>query len=109
MQSPAVAYAPVGVLDSVRPGERLGIYQILQTIGEGGMGTVYQAVRDDDQFRKLVAIKVVKRGMDTGFILRRFHNERQILAHFDHPHITKLIDGGATADGRPYFVMDFIP
>src|SRR6185369_9581740 len=108
LQSPAVAYAPVGALDSVRPGERLGIYQILQTIGEGGMGTVYHAVRDDDQFRKLVAIKVVKRGMDTGFILRRFHNERQILAHFDHRHITKLIDGGATPDGRPYFVMDFI-
>ena len=108
LQSPAVAYAPVGPLDSIRPGQRLGIYQILQTIGEGGMGTVYHAVRDDDQFRKLVAIKVVKRGMDTDFILRRFHNERQILAHFDHPHITKLLDGGVTPDGRPYFVMDFI-
>ena len=108
LQSPAVAYAPIGPLDTVRPGERLGIYQILQTIGEGGMGTVYHAVRDDDQFRRLVAIKVVKRGMDTDFILRRFHTERQILAHFDHPHITKLLDGGVTPDGRPYFVMDFI-
>src|SRR5581483_1679851 len=61
-----------------------------------------------DQFRKLVAIKVVKRGMDTDYVLERFHNERQILAHFDHPNIAKLLDGGVTADGRPYVVMEFI-
>ena len=72
------------------------------------MGIVYQGVRNDDQFRKLVAIKVVKRGMDTEYVLERFHNERQILAHFDHPNIAKLLDGGVTADGRPYVVMEFI-
>jgi non-specific serine/threonine protein kinase/serine/threonine-protein kinase len=89
-------------------GEQFGVYQIVQKIGEGGMGVVYQAVRNDDQFRKLVAIKVVKRGMDTDYVLERFHNERQILAHFDHPNIAKLLDGGVTPDGRPYVVMEFI-
>ena len=89
-------------------GEQFGVYQIVQKIGEGGMGVVYQGVRNDDQFRKLVAIKVVKRGMDTEYVLERFHNERQILAHFDHPNIAKLLDGGVTADGRPYVVMEFI-
>src|SRR5437870_4275584 len=63
-------------------GEQCGVYQIVQKIGEGGMGVVYQGVRNDDQFRKLVAIKIVKRGMDTDYVLERFHNERQILAHF---------------------------
>jgi non-specific serine/threonine protein kinase/serine/threonine-protein kinase len=94
--------------DEAVVGEQCGVYQIIQKIGEGGMGVVYQAVRNDDQFRKLVAIKVVKRGMDTDYVLERFHNERQILAHFDHPNIAKLLDGGVTADGRPYVVMEFI-
>src|SRR5581483_10680969 len=99
--------SPLGSNDAV-VGEQCGVYQIIQKIGEGGMGVVYQAVRNDDQFRKLVAIKVVKRGMDTDYVLERFHNERQILAHFDHPNIAKLLDGGVTADGRPYVVMEFI-
>ena len=94
--------------DSPGRGDQLGVYQIVQKIGEGGMGVVYQAVRNDDQFHKLVAIKVVKRGMDTDYVLERFHNERQILAHFDHPNIAKLLDGGVTPDGRPYVVMEFI-
>jgi serine/threonine protein kinase/tetratricopeptide (TPR) repeat protein len=88
------------------PGQRVGLYQIVQLIGEGGMGSVYQALRDD--IRKLVAVKVVKRGMHSDFVLSRFANERQILAHFDHPYITKFLDSGLTADGRPYFVMEFI-
>lgn len=98
---------PLGAETAVL-GEQCGVYQIVQKIGEGGMGIVYQGVRNDDQFRKLVAIKVVKRGMDTEYVLERFHNERQILAHFDHPNIAKLLDGGVTADGRPYVVMEFI-
>ena len=73
------------------------------------MGSVYQAVRDDDQFRKVVAIKLVKAGMDTEFVLERFHKERQILAHLDHPNIAKVFDAGTTRHGRPYFVMEFIP
>ena len=88
-------------------GDRLGVYAIVQQIGEGGMGTVYQAVRDDGAFRKLVAVKILKRGMDTGYILQRFENEKQILAHFDHPNIAKVVDAGVTPDHRPFFVMEF--
>ncbi len=88
-------------------GDRLGIYAIVQQIGEGGMGTVYQAVRDDDEFRKLVAVKILKRGMDTDYVVQRFEIEKQILAHFDHPNIARLLDAGITPDNRPYFVMEF--
>jgi TolB-like protein/Tfp pilus assembly protein PilF len=89
-------------------GTLLGSYRIEREIGRGGMGAVYEAVRADGEFRRKVAIKVVKRGMDTDFILRRFRNERQILATLEHPFITRLLDGGTTDDGRPYFVMDYI-
>ena len=72
------------------------------------MGAVYLAQRADDEYQKQVAIKIVKRGMDTQAILRRFHNERQILANLDHPNIAKLLDGGTTEDGLPYFIMDYV-
>ena len=72
------------------------------------MGAVYLAVRDDDEFKKRVAIKLLLKGMDTEDIVRRFRNERQILAGIDHVHIAKLYDGGSTEDGRPYFVMELI-
>jgi eukaryotic-like serine/threonine-protein kinase len=111
LESPALAESAITELDmglELAVGSRLGAYRIVQEIGEGGMGVVYQAIRDDDQFRKLVAIKILKQGLDSRYILRRFHNERQILAHFDHPNIAKLLDGGTTEDGRPYFVMEFI-
>jgi serine/threonine-protein kinase len=72
------------------------------------MGVVYLAVRADDQYQKRVAIKLVKRGMDTEEILQRFRNERQILASLDHPNIARLFDGGITANGLPYFVMEYI-
>jgi eukaryotic-like serine/threonine-protein kinase len=86
---------------------QLGSYRIIEPIAQGGMGTVYKAVRAND-FDKRVAIKVVKRGLDTDFILQRFRQERQILAALDHPNIARLLDGGATDDGRPYLVMEFI-
>ena len=89
-------------------GKRLGSYRIVQEIGRGGMGTVYLAVRADDEFQKRVAIKLIKRGMDTDFIVRRFRNERQILASLDHSHIARLLDGGTTEDGLPYFVMEYV-
>ncbi len=89
-------------------GRRLGAYRIERQIGRGGMGAVYEAVRADREFTKRVAIKLVKRGMDTDFILRRFRKERQILAALDHPHIALLLDGGTTDDGLPFFVMEFI-
>ena len=88
-------------------GRQVGHYQLCEPIAEGGMGTVYRAVRSSD-FEKQVAIKLVKRGMDTDFILRRFRHERQILAGLDHPNIARLLDGGATEDGRPYLVMEYI-
>jgi serine/threonine protein kinase/tetratricopeptide (TPR) repeat protein len=89
-------------------GSRLGAWRVIQEIGHGGMGTVYLASRDDDQFRKRAAIKVVKRGMDTAELLARFSRERQILAHLDHPYIARLIDAGSTPQGRPYLVMEYV-
>ena len=89
-------------------GDRLGSYRVVKEIGRGGMGDVYLAIRDDDQFQKQVAIKVVKRGMDTADVLGRFQHERQILANLDHPYIARLLDGGTTFDGRPFFVMEFV-
>ena len=86
----------------------VGPYRIIREIGRGGMGTVYLAVRDDDQYKKQVAIKLVRRGMDTDFIVDRFRHERQILASLDHPNIARLLDGGTTEDGLPYFVMEYI-
>src|SRR5262245_7838360 len=83
-------------------GTRLGAYRVLQEIGRGGMGAVYLATRDDDEFQKQVAIKVVKRGMDTDEILGRFRRERQILASLEHAYVARLIDGGSTPDGRPF-------
>ncbi len=89
-------------------GRRLGAYRIEREVGRGGMGAVYEALRVDNEFTLRVAIKLVKRGMDTDFILRRFRKERQILAALDHPYIAHLLDGGTTDDGLPYFVMEFI-
>jgi serine/threonine protein kinase/tetratricopeptide (TPR) repeat protein len=86
----------------------IGPYRVLRRIGQGGMGAVYLAQRDDAEFKQQVAIKLVKRGMDTEFVLRRFRNERQILAALNHPNIARLLDGGTTSDGRPYFVMEYI-
>ncbi len=89
-------------------GRRIGPYRLVREIGHGGMGAVYLAVRDDDAFQKRVAVKVLRRGMDTEAIISRFRNERQILAGLDHPHIARLIDGGSTPDGLPYFVMEYV-
>jgi serine/threonine-protein kinase len=89
-------------------GRRVGPYLITREVGEGGMGQVYEAVRDDDQFRKRVAIKMVKPGRETGLVLRRFRYERDILAGLDHPHIAALYDGGVTDDGHPYFAMEYV-
>ncbi|NJM53360.1 MAG: protein kinase, partial [Blastocatellia bacterium] len=91
-----------------RIGEKIGHYEIVREIGRGGMGAVYLAVRADDEFRQQVALKIVKRGMDTDFILRRFRNERQILAGLNHANIARLLEGGTTDDGLPYFVMEYV-
>jgi eukaryotic-like serine/threonine-protein kinase len=91
-----------------RGGERVGAYVILRELGRGGMGTVFLAERADGQFEKQVAIKILNRGADTAEILRRFREERQILAKLDHPNIARLLDAGTTGDGLPYFIMDYI-
>jgi serine/threonine protein kinase/Flp pilus assembly protein TadD len=89
-------------------GRRIGKYEVIREIGRGGMGAVYLATRADDSYKKRVAIKLIKRGMDTEDILRRFRVERQILASLDHPNIARLLDGGTTEDGLPYFVMEYV-
>ncbi len=87
---------------------RIGPYKLIREIGHGGMGTVYLAARDDDQFEQMVAIKVIRRGMDTTAIIRRFRHERQILAGLNHPNIARLLDGGATEDGLPWFALEYV-
>jgi eukaryotic-like serine/threonine-protein kinase len=89
-------------------GTRIGLYKIISEIGRGGMGAVYLAERDDQQFKKRVAVKLIKRGMDTDFVVQRFRNERQILANLDHPNIARLLDGGATEADLPYFIMEYV-
>jgi serine/threonine protein kinase len=87
---------------------RVGPYQLERRIGRGGMGSVWLASRVDQEYQMKVAIKMVKRGMDTTEILRRFRLERQLLAGLDHPNIARLIDGGSTPDGLPYLVMEYV-
>jgi eukaryotic-like serine/threonine-protein kinase len=89
-------------------GTRVGAYQVAEQIGAGGMGEVYRAFRADDQYSKQVALKVVRSGQVSQFVLERFKNERQVLASLDHPNIARLLDGGTTDDGTPYFAMELI-
>lgn len=88
--------------------EMVGEYQLIRILGQGGMGTVYLAHRPDSEVHKDVALKILKKGMDSEGLIRRFHTERKILASLDHPHIAGLIEGGSTQDGRPYFVMEYV-
>lgn len=91
-----------------RVGRKIGVYQIIEEIGHGGMGEVYRAARVDGQYKKEVAVKLVRSGYGTEVILERFRHERQILATLDHPNIARLLDGGTTEDGIPYLVMELI-
>jgi eukaryotic-like serine/threonine-protein kinase len=90
-----------------QPGIVIGPYKLLQEIGEGGMGTVWMAEQTQPVQRK-VALKIIKAGMDSRHVLARFEAERQALALMDHPHIAKVLDAGATREGRPYFVMELV-
>jgi len=108
------AFAKVAGLSMDAPltsaiGRRLGPYQIARELGRGGMGVVYLAVRADDEYHRQVAIKLAWPGQESGEMLRRFRQERQILANLDHPNIARLLDGGTTEDGLPYVVMEYIP
>ncbi len=89
-------------------GRQLGVYKLVRRVGQGGMAAVYLAVRADGEFRQQVAIKLIRSGLDSGEVLRRFRNERQTLAGLDHPNIVKLLDGGSTPEGLPYLVMDYV-
>jgi eukaryotic-like serine/threonine-protein kinase len=91
----------------IRPGTVIGPYKLMEQIGEGGMGLVFVAEQTQPVRRK-VALKVIKPGMDTRQVVARFEAERQALALMDHPNIAKVFDGGATATGRPYFVMELV-
>ena len=89
-------------------GVQIGPYRVLREVARGGMGTVYLAERADDQFEQQVALKLIKRGMDSDEVHRRFRAERQILARLNHPHIARLLDGGVTAEGQPWFAMEYV-
>jgi len=89
-------------------GRRLGPYRIIEAIARGGMGRVFRAVRDDDEYQKAVAIKLIRADLVGESLAARFRMERQILAGLDHPNIARLIDGGTTEDGVPYLVMDYV-
>jgi serine/threonine protein kinase/tetratricopeptide (TPR) repeat protein len=103
---------PAADLVSAQPrvvtGRKIGAYRILREIGQGGMAVVYLGERDDQTYRKQVAIKMVKSGIDTEQVLHRFRNERQTLAALDHSNIVKLLDGGSSEDGSPYLVMEYV-
>ncbi|HLP03498.1 MAG TPA: serine/threonine-protein kinase [Opitutaceae bacterium] len=99
---------PEAALPTDRPGDRIGRYKLLQQIGEGGCGVVWMA-EQEEPVRRRVALKVIKLGMDTAAVVARFEAERQALALMDHPSIARVFDAGATATGRPFFVMELVP
>jgi serine/threonine protein kinase len=112
LEEPAVS-PPTGPFASQRPeqselqGTQIGPYKLLQRIGEGGMGAVYLAEQAEPVHRH-VALKIIKPDIDSELIIARFEQERQALAMMDHPHIAKVLDGGRTASGRPYFAMELV-
>ncbi len=89
-------------------GRRIGAYRVTGIIGEGGMGAVYRAVRDDAEYSKEAAVKLVRRGFETPALVSRFREERQILASLEHPYVARLLDGGVTSDVLPYLVMELV-
>ncbi len=95
------------VLGTPRAGSQVGCYRLLEQLGQGGVGLVYLAERVDETPMR-VAVKLLKRGMDSDHVLKRFFKERQILAALNHPHIAQLFDAGAGEDGLPYFVMEYV-
>ncbi len=105
MAEPATAQLNGG---AARVGQRLGDWAIVRAIGSGGMGEVFEARRADGQFDGRAAVKLLKRGMDSAAVLKRFAQERQALARLSHPHIARLLDAGASDEGLPYFVLEYV-
>lgn len=89
-------------------GKKIGPYKLIRQLGEGGMGSVFEAERCDGEFNQTVAIKLIRKGVDTVDNIKRFHMEEEILARLHHPNIAQLYDGGLTEDGNPYLVMEFV-
>jgi serine/threonine protein kinase len=90
-----------------RPGDRIGRYKLIEQIGEGGMGVVFMA-QQTEPVKRVVAVKIIKPGMDSKAVLARFEAERQALAMMDHPNISHVLDAGSTDSGRPFFVMELV-
>ncbi len=108
LERPAATVATVRELAlSERPGTEIGLYKLLEVIGEGGFGVVFMA-EQQQPLRRKVALKVLKPGMDSAQVIARFEQERQALALMDHPHIAKVHDAGQTSSGRPFFVMELV-
>jgi non-specific serine/threonine protein kinase/serine/threonine-protein kinase len=108
LSQPLTAPVTAPLLASELEGRRIGPYKVVGRVGHGGMGVVYRAVRDDDAFRKLVALKLVRGETGSEYAERRFRQERQILARLQHPNIASVLDGGATEEGQPYLVMEYV-
>jgi non-specific serine/threonine protein kinase/serine/threonine-protein kinase len=112
LESPADAAAAVQAVEAQAgqsaQGRHLGPYRIVREIGRGGMGVVYEAERDDEEFERRVAIKVLPAAWAASALAERFRFERRVLAGLDHPNIARLLDAGTTDDGVPYFVMDYV-
>src|SRR5262249_27228275 len=102
---PTIEYPPEGCSEG--PGTLIGPYKLLQQIGEGGMGIVYMA-EQQEPVRRMVALKIIKPGMDSCQVIARFEAERQALALMDHQNIARVLDAGTTQSGRPYFVMELV-
>ncbi|KAB2897411.1 MAG: serine/threonine protein kinase, partial [Dokdonella sp.] len=94
--------------DELACGSRLGAWRIQRTLGHGGMGTVYLVERAGDGYTQRGALKLIKRGMDSAAVLARFRRERQILSQLEHPNLARLLDGGVSDGGQPWFVMEYI-
>src|SRR5271165_6926022 len=94
--------------DTAEIGLRVGPYRLVRELDSGGMGVVYLGVRSDDQYFQVVAVKMIRKGLESPALVQRFRTERQILATLTHPNIGTILDGGETEDGRPYIVMEYV-
>jgi eukaryotic-like serine/threonine-protein kinase len=99
---------PEAASEPREPGSYIGPYRILQELSGGGMGIVYQVVRADEVFQRVFAVKIIRAELSTQWLVDRFRQERQILARLDHGNIARIVDGGSTPEGLPYFVMDYV-
>ena len=97
-----------GSVTPLTPGTRVGAWEVIRVAGTGGMGTVYEAARADGAFERRAALKVVRHAGDVALLSERLRGERSILATLDHPNIARLLDGGVTGDGLPYYVMEYV-